>query len=149
MYSLCYENAMENFRLRIFRAVVQSLNFRVAAESLLLTQPAVSQQIKALESELATPLFDRSNGRISLTPAGTALLPFAQKLKQLSDEAREAVAGAAGTAAGELSIGASLTLCWKGQKRSRLALLVAEEAYLDRNPAVVNSSERNACDEDP
>jgi DNA-binding transcriptional LysR family regulator len=101
---------MENFRLRIFRAVAQSLNFRVAAETLLLTQPAVSQQIKALESELATPLFDRSSGRITLTPAGSALLPFAQRLKQLSDDAREAVAAASGTAAGELSIGASQTI---------------------------------------
>jgi len=101
---------MENFRLRIFRAVAHSLNFRVAAESLLMTQPAVSQQIKALESELDTPLFDRSGGRVALTPAGEALLPFAERLKQLADEAREAVAAASGTTAGELAIGASQTI---------------------------------------
>jgi DNA-binding transcriptional LysR family regulator len=101
---------MENFRLRIFRAVAHSLNFRVAAESLLMTQPAVSQQIKALESELDTPLFDRSGGRVALTPAGEALLPFAERLKHLADEAREAVAAASGTTAGELAIGASQTI---------------------------------------
>jgi DNA-binding transcriptional LysR family regulator len=101
---------MENFRLRIFRAVAHSLNFRVAAESLLMTQPAVSQQIKALESELDTPLFDRSGGRVALTPAGQALLPFAERLKHLADEAREAVAAASGTTAGELAIGASQTI---------------------------------------
>lgn len=101
---------MENLRLRIFRAVAHSLNFRVAAETLLLTQPAVSQQIKALEAELSAPLFDRSGGRVSLTSAGQALLPFAERLRALSDEAREAVAAASGTTAGELSIGASQTI---------------------------------------
>ena len=68
---------MENFRLRVFRAVAHRLNFRMAAEELLLTQSAVTQQIKALESELDVPLFDRAGGRVSLTPAGIALLPFA------------------------------------------------------------------------
>ena len=43
---------MENFRLRVFRAVAGHLNFRMAAEELLLTQSAVTQQIKALESEM-------------------------------------------------------------------------------------------------
>jgi hypothetical protein len=46
---------MENLRLRVFRAVAHRLNFRMAAEELLLTQSAVTQQIKALESEL--PVF--------------------------------------------------------------------------------------------
>ena len=70
---------MENFRLRVFRSVARHLNFRIAAEELLLTQSAVTQQIKALESELDVPLFDRGGGRVSLTPAGVSLLPFAEK----------------------------------------------------------------------
>jgi hypothetical protein len=41
---------MENFRLRVFRSVARHLNFRIAAEELLLTQSAVTQQIKALEA---------------------------------------------------------------------------------------------------
>lgn len=101
---------MENFRLKVFRAVAQHLNFRVAAEELLLTQPAVTQQIKALESELGTPLFDRSGGRVALTSAGIALLPYAAELHRLSEEAREAVAAAVGATAGELAIGASQTI---------------------------------------
>ncbi len=101
---------MENFRLRVFRAVAHHLNFRRAAEELLLTQPAVTQQIKALEEEYSTPLFSRTGGHVSLTPAGEALLPFATQLKILSDEAREAVAAASGATAGELSIGASQTI---------------------------------------
>jgi LysR family transcriptional regulator, transcriptional activator of the cysJI operon len=86
------------------------LNFSRAAEELLLTQPAVTQQIKALEEEYGVPLFDRTGGRIALTPGGKALLPFALKLKEVSDEARVAVANAAGTLAGQLAVGASQTI---------------------------------------
>ena len=56
---------MENFRLRVFRAVARHLNFRIAAEELLLTQSAVTQQIKALESEMDVPLRMMSSPRSS------------------------------------------------------------------------------------
>jgi DNA-binding transcriptional LysR family regulator len=101
---------MENFRLRVFRAVAHHLNFRLAAEELLLTQSAVTQQIKALESELDVALFNRAGGRISLAPAGVALLPVAQRLASLAAEAREAVAATTQTHAGQLHIGASQTI---------------------------------------
>jgi LysR family transcriptional regulator, transcriptional activator of the cysJI operon len=120
---------MENFRLRVFRAVAHRLNFRMAAEELLLTQSAVTQQIKALESELDVPLFDRAGGRVSLTPAGIALLPFAEKLAVLSEEARDAVAATAGGSAGRLALGASQTI---GQYL--LPKLIA--GYLQENPKV-------------
>ena len=55
---------IENFRIRVFRAVAQHLNFSRAAEELLLTQPAVTQQIKALEDQFGLPLFDRGGGHI-------------------------------------------------------------------------------------
>ena|ERR1700677_2961350 len=101
---------IENFRIRVFRAVAHHLSFSRAAEELLLTQPAVTQQIKALEDELGVSLFDRGGGRIVLTPGGAALLPFADKLKTLGAEAVVAVANAYGEHAGELSIGASQTV---------------------------------------
>ena len=101
---------IENFRIRVFRVVAHHLNFSRAAEELLLTQPAVTQQIKALEEEFGVPLFDRGGGHISLTPGGKALLPFADKMKELSEEASAAVAGAYGHQAGELSLGASQTI---------------------------------------
>jgi DNA-binding transcriptional LysR family regulator len=104
------EPTLENFRLRVFRSVARHLNLRQAAEELLLTQPAVTQQIKALESELGTALFDRAGGRVLLNPAGHALLPFAGRIAQLASEAREAVAAASGTHAGHLAIGASQTI---------------------------------------
>lgn len=101
---------IENFRMRVFRSVAQHLNFSRAAEELLLSQPAVTQQVKALEDELGVPLFDRGGGHIQLTPGGKALLPFAEKLKDLSTEAVAAVAGAYGEQAGELALGASQTI---------------------------------------
>lgn len=94
----------------MFRTVARHLNFSRAAEELFLTQPAVTQQVKALEDELRVPLFDRTGGHISLTPGGQALLPFAEKMKALSDEAVVAVAGAYGQQAGELCLGASQTI---------------------------------------
>lgn len=101
---------LENFRLRVFRLVAQHLSFRRAAEELLLTQPAVTQQVKALEEELGVALFDRAGGKIRLTAAGTALAPFAERMRTLSDEAVSAVAMASGDHAGELRLAASQTI---------------------------------------
>jgi DNA-binding transcriptional LysR family regulator len=101
---------MENFRLRVFRAVARHRNFRIAAEELLLTQPAVTQQIKALEAELDTALFERGAGRVELTAAGAALLPYAESLAAMALEAQTAVAQATGAVAGEVTVGASQTI---------------------------------------
>ena len=101
---------IENFRLTVFRAVAKHASFSRAAEELLLTQPAVTQQIKALEEQFGRPLFHRGGGRISLTPGGAALLPFAERIKSLGEEASAAVAKAYGQEAGELTLGASQTI---------------------------------------
>jgi DNA-binding transcriptional LysR family regulator len=101
---------IENFRLIVFRAVARHSSFSRAAEELLLTQPAVTQQIKALEEQFGRPLFHRAGGRVSLTPGGAALLPLAEQIKVLSEEAFAAVAKAYGEEAGELSLGASQTI---------------------------------------
>jgi DNA-binding transcriptional LysR family regulator len=120
---------MENFRLRVFRAVATHLNFSRAAEELLLTQPAVTQQIKVLEDELGVALFDRTGGRITLTPAGNALLPYAEKLKALSDEMRSVVANVSGIPGGQLALGASQTI-----SQYLLPNLVA--GFLRQNPRI-------------
>ncbi len=120
---------IENFRIRVFRSVAQHLNFSRAAEELLLTQPAVTQQIKALEEELGIPLFDRGGGHIALTPGGVALLPFAEKMKILGEEAVAAVAEAYGQQAGEFSLGASQTI-----SQYLLPMLIA--GFIKRNPRV-------------
>lgn len=101
---------IENFRMRVFRIVTKHLNFSRAAEELLLTQPAVTQQIKALEDELGVSLFSRGGGCIQLTPGGQALVPFADRIKTLSEDAVQAVAAAYGEQSGELALGASQTI---------------------------------------
>jgi len=120
---------MENFRLKVFRTAARHLNFRIAAEELLLTQPAITQQVKALEAELGAALFDRANGKLSLTAAGGALLPFADRLAELAQEARQAVAATTNSNAGTLTIAASQTI---GQYL--LPRLLA--AFLAENPKV-------------
>ncbi len=101
---------MENFRLKVFRAVAHSLNFRKASEELLISQPAVTQQVKALEEELGISLFDRTKGRVTLTASGVVLMGYADRLKTLVDEAAQAVAEVSGTRTDELRVGASQTI---------------------------------------
>ncbi|MGA8491175.1 MAG: LysR substrate-binding domain-containing protein [Terriglobales bacterium] len=101
---------MENFRLKVFRAVAKHLNFRKAAEELCLTQPAVTSQIKTLEQHLGVQLFDRSGSRISLTPAGVMLLKYARKIQELETTAMTSLSQLVGEHRGDLRIGASLTI---------------------------------------
>ena len=105
-----HKRALENFRLRVFRAVAESLSFRVAAENLYLTQPAVTLQIKALEEGLGLQLFDRTGGRVTLTRAGETLLGFAARIDQLLLEADTALSLVRGEYSGNLIVGASLTI---------------------------------------
>jgi DNA-binding transcriptional LysR family regulator len=101
---------LENFRLKVFRAVATHLSFRKAAEHLFLTQPAVTLQIKALEDDLAVRLFDRSANRISLTPQGVLLLRYAKKIAALVSKAEQGLAASEGQLSGDLSLGVSTTI---------------------------------------
>jgi DNA-binding transcriptional LysR family regulator len=101
---------LENFRLKVFRAVAQHLNFRKAAEQLFLTQPAVTLQIKALESDLGLRLFDRTGGKIALTQQGCVMLDYANRLASLASEAEQALCCSEDSVSGELALGASTTI---------------------------------------
>ena len=59
---------LENFRLKVFRAVAEHMSFRKAGEKLYLSQPAVTLQIKALEDELGTTVFESSATREYIYP---------------------------------------------------------------------------------
>ncbi|SCC18278.1 Protein of unknown function [Bacillus mobilis] len=61
-------------QLEYFLAVSKELHFTKAAEKLNISQPSLSQQIRALEHEIGMPLFDRIGKKISLTDAGRILL---------------------------------------------------------------------------
>ncbi|HTZ57926.1 MAG TPA: LysR family transcriptional regulator, partial [Acidobacteriaceae bacterium] len=83
---------MENFKLKVFRVLADTLSFRRAADELHLTQPAVTAQIKNLEESLGIALFDRIGRDIHLTPAGTALLPYVRQIETITNEALAALA---------------------------------------------------------
>src|SRR5258708_1393681 len=91
--------------LRYFVAVAEELSFTRAARRLHLSQPALSKQIHQLEVALRAPLFDRSRRTITVTPAGAALLPHAQRLIADWDGARRAVAAAVSTSERTLTVG--------------------------------------------
>lgn len=101
---------MENHRLRVFREVVACMSFRKAAEVLHLSQPAVSQQIRVLEEEYGTRLFDRDGNHIALTAAGTVLHGYALRVAHLIEEARTALSSLNQAIVGELRLGASTTI---------------------------------------
>ena len=101
---------LENFRLKVFRAAAEHLNFRQAAEELFLTQPAVTLQIKALEDDLGVRLFDRAAGRVTLTPQGSLLLGYANKIAAVVSEAEQEIRSEDGSFSGELFLGVSTTI---------------------------------------
>lgn len=102
--------SLDNFRLVVFRTVAEQLSFRKAAEELYLTQPAVSLQIKALEEDLGTQLFDRTGRHIKLTAAGRVLLEYAEQVNALLVQAEHELAALSGNHAGQLALGASSTI---------------------------------------
>ncbi|WP_206444236.1 LysR family transcriptional regulator [Nocardioides turkmenicus] len=96
--------------LRYFVAVAEQLHFGRAAESLYVSQPALSKQIRSLESQLRVRLFDRDPRTVRLTAAGTALLPVARELLAQWARGEAAVAAAADAAESTLTIGMSTGL---------------------------------------
>ena len=93
-------------RVLTFREVARLGSFSRAAEALALTQPAVSQQVAALERQAGAQLLERGPGGLSLTPAGELLLAHADVVADRLDLAAGQLAELAGHAARELRIGA-------------------------------------------
>src|ERR1700722_15951105 len=101
---------MELRHLRYFLAVADASHFRRAAKSLHVSQPTLSLQIKQLEKELGTMLFDRIAKRVRLTSAGETFRHHAQRVLQELDEARVALLELDGLKRGQLFVGAVQTL---------------------------------------
>jgi DNA-binding transcriptional LysR family regulator len=94
-------------QLEAFTEVARLGNVSRAAESLNLTQPALTARLKALESELDVTLFVRGPRGMSLTDAGTTLLPYAQRALAQVTDARNALRDLRSGKVGELFIGAA------------------------------------------
>jgi LysR family transcriptional regulator, low CO2-responsive transcriptional regulator len=96
-------------QIRVFTAVAQQKSFTRAARELHLTQPAVSQQLKSLESEIGLPLLEHVGRRIHLTAAGEELLRYSKQISDLLRDAGEAFAAMRGLKRGILKLGAVST----------------------------------------
>ena len=96
---------MELRQLKYFVMTAQTLNFSEAARSLYVSQSTLSQQIKALEDELGTVLFQRDSHSVSLTQSGSMLLPLAIQTLQDSEACKTQVNDLKDMLTGELNIG--------------------------------------------
>jgi len=101
---------MADRRLQVFHTVARLLSFTKAAETLHMTQPAVTFQIRQLEEYFNTRLFDRTHNKISLTAAGERVFQYAEKILSLYGEMDSQVRELTGDVSGILIIGASTTI---------------------------------------
>ena len=101
---------MADRRLQVFHTVARLLSFTKAAETLHMTQPAVTFQVRQLEEHFNTRLFDRTHNRISLTDAGHRVFQFADRIFDLYSEMENAVREMTGDISGVIMIGASTTI---------------------------------------
>jgi len=101
---------MSDRRLQVFHTVAGVLSFTRAAEILNMTQPAVTFQVRQLEEDFNTRLFDRAHNRISLTKAGELALGYADRIVGLYGEMHESVKEMTGDNTGLITIGASTTI---------------------------------------
>ncbi|MBE9143517.1 LysR family transcriptional regulator [Planktothrix mougeotii] len=96
-------------QLRILKAIAAEGSFKRAADSLYVSQPAVSLQVQNLERQLNVPLFDRGGRRAQLTEAGHLLLSYGEKVLSLCQETCRAIDDLQNLRGGTLIIGASQT----------------------------------------
>ncbi|MBT2388472.1 LysR family transcriptional regulator [Streptomyces sp. ISL-1] len=102
---------MQFQQLLYFVAVAETRHFTHAAERVHVSQPSLSQQVRALEKELGAELFSRARGNIALTDAGEALLPLARRILADADTARHEVQELVQLRRGRVRLGATPSLC--------------------------------------
>lgn len=96
---------MDLHHLRALVVVAETGSVTAAARRLLLTQPAVTKQLSALEGELGGALFDRTRKPLTPTSLGQATLAYARRILQLTDDLRALVSHEAGGLRGALRLG--------------------------------------------
>lgn len=98
---------MTSQQIEYILTIAKMRSFSKAAQSLYITQPALSQFVIALEKQLGVTLFDRSTTPISLTSAGEAFVASAEKIKLIEESLRSELADIADLKSGTLKIGTS------------------------------------------
>lgn len=124
---------MEFRQLHYFVAVVEAGSVSAASRRVHIAQPALTRQVKLLESELETPLFDRHARGMQLTVAGRALYEDARDLLDRRDQVKARLLALGSGLSGKLSIGITVTHLWVpqvakllGQYRERYARIAFE-----------------------
>ena len=100
---------MELRVLRYFLAVAREQSITAAAETLHITQPTLSKQLRELEEELGKKLFTRGNRKITLTEEGMFLRKRAQEIVELADKTEADFAAGVGSVSGDIFIGSGET----------------------------------------
>ena len=101
---------MADRRLKIFHTVARLLNFTKAGEHLHMTQPAVTFQIRQLEEQFNTRLFDRTHNKVTLTEAGKQVYMYADRILKLYEDMTHSITEMTGDVSGGVSLGASTTI---------------------------------------
>ena len=120
---------MADRRLQVFYTVARLLSFTKAAETLHMTQPAVTFQVRQLEDYFNTRLFDRTHNRVTLTEVGRKAYEYAERIFELYTEMEDAVKEMTGDVSGALTIGASTTI-------AEYMLPGLLRSYRDKHPSV-------------
>lgn len=131
--------------LRSFLALVRSKSFQVAAESLGIAQPTVSQHIQKLEDQLGARLFNRARAGCEPTEQALAFLPYAESLLRLNERALAAIKGE------RLRVGASSNIGIYLLQPYVKAFLDGHDAAgfeleIDRNPVIADRLETGELD---
>lgn len=132
---------MDMRRLQMFLAVQEHQSFTRAAKASFISQPALSQCIKELENQMGAVLFHRLGRRVTLTPAGEALVGPASQVVREFEAGRRAVQAVKGLQAGRLDL-----VCLPSLAADPLAPLIG--AFRSRYPGVmvVVTSPRDPAD---
>ncbi len=101
---------MADRRLQVFHTVARVMSFTKAAETLHMTQPAVTFQVKQLEEFFNTRLFDRTHNKITLTEAGRVVYGYSERILDSYDKMNDEIRELTGEVTGSLIIGASTTI---------------------------------------
>lgn len=96
---------MELRQLKYFVRIAETLNFSEASRTLYVTQSTLSQQIKSLEDELGSILFQRDSHSVTLTESGQMLLPLARQTLMDASSCKEQIKDLQEMLTGELNIG--------------------------------------------
>jgi len=102
---------MDLDQLHTFLEIVRLKSFSKAAQTCYRTQPAISAQVRQLEQELNTPLFERFGSRISLTTAGRIFCQYAEQILELRKQVQNVINELEHTPRGELVIAANEATC--------------------------------------